>query len=147
MEECPAMERELKLILLIVLIVAVSTWPLWIAANAFWDFLDANPRSVATLCRCLVRSTDLFKPLHLGSFISSKALHCRFRRKQCTRWSGTRQRQTSGRDNKSVTGCGCFERYRVRLGIKTSSPRFRQCDWILCSPDNIRQDRSYQSVK
>ena len=33
------MERQPKLILWLVLIVAVSAWPLWIAANAFWGFL------------------------------------------------------------------------------------------------------------
>jgi hypothetical protein len=35
------MERQPKLILWIVLIVAVSAWPLWIAANAFWGFLES----------------------------------------------------------------------------------------------------------
>jgi hypothetical protein len=35
-----AMERERKLILWIVMTVVVAAWSLWIAANAFWAFLE-----------------------------------------------------------------------------------------------------------
>jgi hypothetical protein len=34
------MEQQPKHILWIVLLIGVSLWPLWIAANAFWGFLE-----------------------------------------------------------------------------------------------------------